>query len=178
MTMEKLYDLSGSTHQKIGVTPHIPIPDLWSSLSKGENEYSNALSNDVIDKKIKVDALPDSKISICADLSANRIKTDYQFRRTISLADTLRKLYSGNSVPLYPMAYYNEGKTMTDVDSIIDSTFSEKYNPLTIKPTKSNDEIMQMDEFLKSLIAAKIEDLKKDIILREAYNIIIDYNSN
>src|SRR6202008_62263 len=46
ITIEKLYDLNGTTYQKMGVQPHIPIPDLYSSLYKGENGFSNALSND------------------------------------------------------------------------------------------------------------------------------------
>lgn len=178
ITIEKLYDLSGATYQKIGVMPNIPIPDLWSSFSVGENEYSNALLNDVIVKKIKVDALPDEKINICADLSATRIKTDNQFKRLATLADTLKILSENNTILLYPLAYNKALKTTNAIDSIIDKTFSNNYNLFTVKPNKNNSEVMKMDEFLQNLINAKMEDLKKDIILQESYNILTDYNSN
>ena len=48
----------------------------------------------------------------------------------------------------------------------------------TVKPDKNNSEVMKMDEFLQTMINAKMNDLKKDMILRETYNIITDYNSN
>jgi len=177
MTVEKFYDLSGTTHQKTGVLPNIPIPDLWS-YSAGEKEFSNALINDVIEKKVKLDVLPDEKIKICADLSANRIKADSQFKRMISLADTVNSFSINNAIPLYPLRYYKILRTNNAIDSIIDKTFSSSNNLFTIKPNKTNSEVMKMDEFLQTSTDAKMEDFKKDIILQETYNIITDYISN
>ncbi len=178
ITDQKLYDLTGATYQKIGVLPHIPIPDLYGGLSAGEKGYSNALANDVIDKKVKIDALLDQKILICADLSANRIKKDNQFKRVLSLADTLQTFSKNTAFPLYPSKYSSLLKTTNAIDSIIDTTFSVNYSLFTIKPNKNNSEVMKMDEFLQTIINAEMDNLKKDIILRETYNIITDYNSN
>jgi carboxyl-terminal processing protease len=177
MTIEKLFDLSGTTYQKQGVAPHIPIPDLWSSLYKGEKDFSNALSNDVIDKKVKIEAVTDTKILTCADLSAERVKADKQFKRTRSLSDTLNKLYAKQTYSLYPSTYNELIKASNAIEKIIDA-FSTSDSLFTIKPTRNTAEVMKMDEFLQTTIQSEISNLNKDAILKEAYHILIDYNSN
>lgn len=178
ITIEKLYDLNGTTYQNVGVLPHIPIPDLYSSLSTGENGFSNALANDVIEKKVKIDAVPDQKVLICSDLSKARISKDEQFKRMLSLTDTVKTLSENDVYPLYPSKYATLLKTSNALDSIIDTTFSVKHNLFSIKPNKNNSEVMQMDEFLQTIINAEIDDMNTDMILRETYKIITDYNAN
>jgi carboxyl-terminal processing protease len=178
ITIEKLFDLSGATYQKQGVVPHIPIPDLWSSLYKGEKDYNNALSNEVIDKKVKIEAAADAKIMTCADLSVDRIKADKQFKRTRSLSDTLNALYAKQVYSLYPALYNELIKAGNAVERIMDTAFSTTDSLLLIKPTKSTAEIMKMDEFLQTTIQSEITNLNKDAILKEAYHILVDYNSN
>ncbi len=178
ITVEKMYDLQGATHQKIGVVPHIPIPDLWSDIALGEMEYANALPNDNIDKKVKIEALPDNKINICADLSSARIKKDNQFKRMKSLTDTVRAMNKRNSIPLYPFSYYNILQSNKLIDSIIDTALSVNDPSLVIMPNKDNSDIMKMDELLNSIINKEMDNLKKDVYLRETYNIINDYISN
>lgn len=178
ISVEKLYDLSGTTYQKSGVHPDIPIPDLWSDLYKGEKEYVNALSNDPIEKKVKIDAIADTKIKVCEDLSAERIKRDNQFKRSLSLTDTLKTLYGRTVYPLYPPKYAEMLKKGDHVEQLVDTVFSVNEKLLTIAPTHNTAEVMKMDEYLQTLIATEMNDLKKDMVLREAYRILIDYNSN
>lgn len=178
ITIEKLYDLNGSTYQKVGVLPHITIPDLYSNLYTGENGYENALANDVIEKKVKIEAVPDQKVLICADLSAARIKRDEQFKRVLSLGDTVKTLSENDAFPLYPSKYYTLLKTNNALDSILDTVFSVQHSHFTVKPNQNNSEVMQMDEFLQTIINAEMDDLSRDMILRETYNIMTDYNSN
>jgi carboxyl-terminal processing protease len=177
ITIEKLFDLSGTTYQKQGVVPHIPIPDLWSSLYKGEKDYSNALVNEVIDKKVKVEAAVDAKIMICVDLSADRIKADPQFKRTRALSDTLTALYEKKTYSLYPAKYNELIKVGNRIEKSID-TFSTSDSLFTIKPTKNTAEVMKMDELLQTTVKSEMNNLNKDAILKEAYHILIDYNSN
>lgn len=178
ISIEKLYDLSGTTYQKFGVQPHITIPDLWSGLYKGEKEYVNALSNDPIEKKVKIEAVADTKIKVCEDLSVERIKRDKQFKRLLSLADTLKSLYSRNVYPLYPPKYAEFIKKGDHVEQLVDTVFSVSDQRLNVKPTHTTAEVMKMDEYLQTLITNEMGDLKKDVVLREAYRILNDYNSN
>ncbi len=178
ITIEKFYDISGATHQKNGVIPHIELPDLWSGIAKGENAYPNALSNDQIAKKVKTDALPDAKVNTCSALSKDRVAADHEFKRTRTLSDTLRNLYVSNTIPLYPPQYRAVIQTTNTVDSIVDTAFSGGNQLFTVTPNRNNIEIMKADEFLRTLISDEINDLRKDIILREAYQILMDYNSN
>lgn len=178
ISIEKLYDLSGTTYQKFGVQPHIPIPDLWSGLYRGEKEYANALSNDLIEKKVKIDAIADTKIKVCEDRSAERIKSDHQFKRSLSLADTLKTLYGRTVYPLYPPKYAELIKKGDHVDQLVDTVFSVNEHLLTVTPTHNTAEVMKMDEYLQTIINTEMNDLKKDVVLREAYRILIDYNSN
>lgn len=178
ITIEKLYDLNGATYQKEGVNPHIRIPDLWSGLYKSEKEYKNALSNEAIEKKVKIEAQPDAKIAVCKERSTERIKNDNVFKRTLSLADTLKSLYGKNTYPLYPPKYAELTKSGEAIEELVDTIFSAKEGSLNIEPTKNTVDVMKMDELLQSTITREIQDLKKDAILREAYHILIDYNSN
>src|SRR6185295_7091042 len=141
ISIEKLYDLSGTTYQKNGVQPHIQIPDLWSALYKGELEYSNALSNDPIEKKVKIEVVPDTKIKVCEDLSAERIKNDNQFKRTLTLSDTLKTVYGRTVYPLYPPKYAALIKRADDVEQLIDTVFAATGKSLNIKPTRNTAEV-------------------------------------
>lgn len=178
ISVEKLYDLSGTTYQKDGVQPHIPIPDLWSNLYKGEKEYGNALSNDAIEKRVKIEAIVDTKIKVCEDLSAERIRADNQFKRSLSLMDTLKSIYGKNVYPLYPPKYAALLKKGNDMEQLMDTVFSANDKRLTIKPTRNTAEVMKMDEYLQTIITTEMNDLKKDMILQEAYYILNDYNAN
>lgn len=178
ITVEKLYDLSGTTYQKTGVAPSAPIPDLWGGVTPGEDYYSNALSNEPIEKKVKIDALPDEKINKCVELSAKRINANKHFDRIRLLADTIKILSAGNSLTLYPPKYAAMLKTTNMAEKNAAEAVSLNENQLRVRPNKDNEELMKMDEFMNTTIGTQVEDLKKDITLREAYNILIDYNSN
>jgi carboxyl-terminal processing protease len=178
ITVEKLYDLSGCTYQKNGVMPHIPIPDLWSNFIEGEIKYDNALLADKIEKNVVVNATPDEKIKLCASLSAERIKNDPQFKRIQSVSDTISAFYNYTSVPLYPTSYNHLVESVQMVDSIVDLTFYKSDSLLVIKPTLHNTDLMKMDNFLQSIIQEEMKNLNADIILRETYHILADYNKN
>ena len=178
ITVEKLYDLMGITYQAEGVQPHIPIPDLYSGLYKGEKGYNHVLGNEAIDKKVKIEALPDTKITVCHDLSETRVKNNYLFKRSRSLGDTLKALYGRTTYPLYPSNYAELVKKGNDVESLLDTVFSKPADTLKIKPTKHMQEIIKMDAFLNTAIEREMEEMQKDAILKEAYYILMDYNSN
>lgn len=177
ITLEKLYDLTGTTYQKTGVIPHIKIPDLWSSHTQGEARYTNALPNDAIDKKVIVNTLPDAKVNTCAALSAERIKNDLQFKRCLSLGDTIHAFYKNNAVPLHPLKYNALIESVQHVDSIVDVAFSITDSLLNIRPAQHNVELIKMDEFLRAIIDEEINSLKTDIIIRETYHILSDYTN-
>ncbi|HET6227892.1 MAG TPA: S41 family peptidase [Bacteroidia bacterium] len=178
ITIEKLYDLSGNTYQNQGVKPDILIPDLWSGLYKSEKEYKHVLPNESIDKKVKIEVQPDTKIVVCEDLSETRVKNSNLFKRTLSLGDTLKSFFGRNTYPLYPTTYNEILKKEDVITDLVDTVFSKPADDLLIKPTKNMQEIIKMDSFLNTTISKEIEDLKKDAILREAYYILMDYNSN
>jgi carboxyl-terminal processing protease len=178
ITVEKLYDLSGTTYQKTGVVPHIAIPDLWSSYTLGEAKYTNALPADVIEKKVPVTTVPDAKISTCATLSNQRIQANAQFKRCISLGDTIQHFYNYTAVPLHPQAYKQLVVDIQKVDQMIDDIFAAEDSLFVIKPTQHNTAVMQMDEVFQSIIADEINNLSDDMILKETYSILADYLKN
>jgi len=178
ITIEKLYDLSGTTYQGEGVKPHIFIPDLYSDLYKGEKGYHHVLSNETIEKKVKIDVLPDTKIVVCRDLSESRVKSNNLFKRTLSLSDTLKAMYGRTTYPLYPPLYAEILKEGDELENLIDTVFSKQTDSLVIKPTKHMQEIIKMNAFLNTTISKEMDDMKKDATLKEAYYILMDYNSN
>lgn len=175
ITIEKLYDLSGTTYQKIGVVPHIPIPDLWSSYTLGEAKNTTALPTDVIEKKVPINGIPDAKLATCAALSNKRIQTNSQFKRCKSLSDTIQHFYNYNAVPIHPQAYKKLVDDLQIVDKIIDDMFTSEDSTFAIKPTQHNLELMQMDKVFHSIITDEINNLSDDMILKETYHILADY---
>lgn len=178
ITVEKLYDLSGTTYQKTGVVPHIQIPDLWSSYTLGEAKYTTALPADAIEKKVAVMSTTDPKINTCATLSNERIQANAQFKRCISLGDTIQHFYNYKAVPLHPQAYKQLVDDIQNVDNLIDDIFAADDSLFIVKPTQHNSELMQMDEVFQSIIADEINNLSDDMILRETYSILADYLKN
>lgn len=178
ITVEKLYDLSGTTYQKKGVVPHIPIPDMWSNFTLGEDKYSNALNADAIEKKVAVTVPPDGKILNCASLSSKRIAADAQFKRFASLGDTIQAFYNYKAVPLHPLAYSALVASIQNVENMVDTLYSHTDSLLIISPTKQNAELMKMDETFQLIIDDEINNLNTDMILKETYFILADYLKN
>lgn len=177
VTVEKFYDVTGSTYQNKGVEPHIHLPDLWYKLPVGEKEYEHTLANDTIDKRIKLDVWPDDKINTCYQLSSKRVSRD--FKRVVALADTCRALYNDYPYfPLTPSEYKKRGDMRARFDSISNCIMYSMDTTFKVTPNKHTAEIMQMDEFVQFQITEQVDKLKKDILLRESYHILIDYNSN
>ena len=71
-----------------------------------------------------------------------------------------------------------QDKKGNDMEHLMDTVFSANDKRLTIKPTRNTAEVMKMDEYLQTIITTEMNDLKKDMILQEAYYILNDYNAN
>lgn len=178
ITVDKLYDLNGSTYQLSGVTPHIQIPDLWSRFQPGEQRYENALPNDVINKTVNVNTTPDEKITWCRTLSNKRTQADTLYKRIVNLANTWHQASNRYTNVLYPPYYYSKLQTMEQTDSLIELALTNSGSSIQITLNKHESAVVKMDDLLKSTTEEEIADLKKDMVLRETYLILKDYNTN
>lgn len=175
LTMEKLYDISGKTYQKLGITPDISIPDIWSKSIKGEDEYENCLVNDVISKNINLTIFPDSKIEYCVDNSKARIAKSPVFNSIIKLSDTLAVVRNNNTYPIYPMGFLKYNQQNKGLQKRVENIALNRERDVLIKPSKYTLEVMKYDVILEKSIKQSIEDMQKDHLILETVQILNDY---
>jgi carboxyl-terminal processing protease len=177
LTVGKLYDLSGGTYQREGVAPQVAIPDPWAPVPQGEDSYEHALNNDIIDKKVFVETSPDPNIGTCASLSAERMRADEGFKAVTDNCRRRNTLWASATLPLHPVQYRQFVTTLHALDSVIDAVCTPDTN-IHVRASHTNNYLAKIDEELQGLIEDEIQELKKDIILRETYHIVKDLYSN
>ncbi len=175
LTMEKLYDISGKTYQKLGITPDISIPDLWSKSIKGEDEYENSLVNDFISKNINLNLFPDSKIEYCVENSKLRIAKSSGFNSIIKLSDSLAEANNNNTYPIYPMGFQKYNQQYKALQKSVENITKFREGKIKIKASKYTLEVMKYDVFLEKSIKQSMDDMQKDHLIQETIQILNDY---
>lgn len=176
MTIGKYNRINGSSHQKIGVQPDIPLPGLFEGLDFKESSQEHALEPDFVDKKMYY--TPGSSFPM-DELKANsqdRIDNDNRFIQVVMLNDTLKALQNREKkiVPLELEAYRSYAASAQQTQEKWEELSKKTTELYTIRNSKAEETILEMDTFLKENNDFKIDKLSKDFYLEEAYQIICD----
>jgi carboxyl-terminal processing protease len=174
VTTNKLYRITGSTFQKTGITPDIPLP---GNLEFGyrESESENALSNDKIDKTVRYFPLRPYPVKELADMSSERIKNNANFQNIILLNDSLKSfLQSTNTICLDPQSFRNSEFRHYEMLQKLDSLLTQDTDLYTANNSDFDKQVIDMNLYKKEmnkLIQAKAQ---KDIYIQESYQILLD----
>jgi carboxyl-terminal processing protease len=174
LTIEKFYRITGKSNQYSGITPDVVIPILFDKQMPRESSYPTALLNDEILSTLRFtpyinknsEAIQKSKIRVSQNASANAI-TD--------LNTQINLLYDFDIPPValqFP-AVFAEIKRVNKLWKAI-KVQSETEQELTVKQNSVDIDYQQFDEYLKSSNKEKIKNIKSNIHIIEATNILND----
>ncbi|CAM1352388.1 MULTISPECIES: carboxy terminal-processing peptidase [Tenacibaculum] len=171
MTIQKFYRINGGSTQIEGVYSDISLPSRYSYMKFGERDLDGALAWDKVKQanyKIR------NSYSNFADVvykSNQRVLNDEKFQKINEYAKWLKKNQDENIYSLN----YNEFKNETDKKSMQGKKFKEVFkfkSNITFNAPKYEYELFKKDTILKGKRIAWHKNLKKDIYMNEALNVL------
>ncbi|WP_236975361.1 carboxy terminal-processing peptidase [Membranihabitans maritimus] len=174
LTIQKYYRINGGSVQLKGVVPDIILPDAYSYMEMGEKEYENPLDWTKIDpleydqKVFKVDNMEEIKV-----LSRKRVEQSEVFGLVDENAMRMKNMRDESNYPLQLEAFEKmEDKRKKE---------SEKYKDifpvneeLDVANLPEDMDKIQIDSSIISSNKSEIINIKKDIYINEALNIVND----
>lgn len=174
LTVSKFYRVNGTTHQRLGVQPDIPLPDVLSVLGYREAEYKTSLKNDKILKKIYYTPLEELPIKTLNQKSKERTLKDSNFQGILEFIQNWSNIQGNEILYLTPDSYK---KFFDDKLNLYQKIAENSYRPSEILEAQNNQydkEILEMSKYKKLLNETAIENIQNDIYIEEAYKIIND----
>lgn len=175
ITTGKLYRLNGESAQKNGVQPDVYLPDAFDAIEYREKFLPNVLSSEPIARNGYYKPLPVLPVNELAAKSAIRIKDDADFRdirRIIGLMIARRERTETISLKwdeFEKWARQNE-KEM----EALQGTAVASGNTFKTGNHSSDKVLLANNEYARELNEQWLEDIGKDIYIREAFLILCD----
>lgn len=175
ITTDKFYRITTKTHQRSGVIPNVLMPDIYDIYDYKESSYSNALSEDVVDKKVYYTAFENFPESVF-EQSRNRIENNSNFLRMRFLIDSLLSREENDKVISLKIEKFqeNERKISTILDELLRLETALNF---AYKATNNlyDQEILKMDAYRNALNEEYLKTVESDIYINEAYLVLTDY---
>lgn len=172
ITMQKFYRINGGTTQLRGVVPDIQLPDPYSFIETGEKELDNPLPWDEIEKANYV-SYPGINYDMVKKASGERIRKSKEFALVEDEAKAIKGKKDDTRYSLNLEKYAAELKKYREEN--------KKYGDITKEIKGFDVSLMQVDLQRLSADTNKLNrekkwvlNLKKDIYLQEATNVISD----
>ena len=175
LTLEAFYRITGKTNQTIGITPDVEIPTLFNKQIPRESDEKTALKNDVINGVLRFTAFPNPLKNTVIEKSKNRVQANDAMNKIAALNVKINAIYD-NDLPPILLEFNPVFKEVNRINSLWKDIkdLSEEEYPLVVKRNSVDVEYQQFDEFLKSSNTEKIKNIKRNLHIIEAVNIIND----
>ncbi|NRA92305.1 MAG: carboxy terminal-processing peptidase, partial [Psychroserpens sp.] len=176
LTIEKFYRITGQSHQSMGVIPDVQLPNLYDNFKTEEKFSAYALQNDSVQPVLAFSPLKVLPVQELQNSSQQRVKNNESFQAIKGL----NQLIIDNYIELetnYTLTLDNVYKSMNDYKTEWEAFSTKLYfenNTLKVSNTDSTDEILSYSENRKAVNDAFIDDIKSDIYIDEAHNIMKD----
>lgn len=171
LTTAEIFRVDGTSNQKRGVIPDIVLPDYFNHDNYSERNYKSALDNTTVDKETYFKALDTLPVNYLKSLSSQRIKVDSSF----ILIEKNNAKYSDKMEFKIPLelnefeAYFNLQEKERENEIFSDNNIYE------IKKPSSLVDLNQLQNPDNEFEENKRNSIKKDIYIKEAYNILNDW---
>jgi carboxyl-terminal processing protease len=175
ITIDKFYRVTGKSHQLRGVIPDVALPPFFYEIGYKESRMPYSLPQDSISKKTAYVPLPSIHSTELTLKSRARIITDTNFQDIKHLGDSLSSINDNNYY--YPLEIEQFRKK-----KINENAFFDKMDSLVHRASKDftatnnlyDQEVMQMDSYLKEINSKYLKNIQNDIYIEESYRIIND----
>ena len=176
MTIKRLYDPAGNSHQAIGVQPHIVLPDLLSSLVAGEESEPYAFANDTSKKKGYYRKWKDIPVGSLKSASQQRTRNNDMLKSLNTTLGVVKTNEEKGFRAILSIEDFPKGiKTYMDVFEKLTQEHDFKTDVYKAKATQDDLEISEISDHHKDLTQAQIDNLESDWQLEESYRIMLDW---
>ncbi|KRD10025.1 peptidase S41 [Flavobacterium sp. Root901] len=178
ITINKFYRVTGKSHQYIGVTPDVILPEFYEDIYQKESDFPTAVKNDSIESFLKYK--PYVKRALIDKLAKNstlRLANNYYFNDIKKINQKIDQLVNTPKAEI-PMTLDAVFKQKKNVDSLWTeiNTFNDENNPLDIYNSSVNQFLLGSYHNDKTINQYQMDNLKTNPYLNEAVNIINDFN--
>lgn len=170
-----MYRIDGTSHQKIGITPDIVLPDAYSGAYDTERDKYRALEAEKINRKTYAYPLAPLPVDSIRAISQNRTSQAGSFEEVTTLNASLNDKMSMTSLPidLASLKTYNE--EVNDVYKSLGSAFFNDDSAYAVRQHALSTELSKMNAFEREITNGLQEEIGRDIYIQEAYQIMLDW---
>ncbi len=175
VTGGKLYRLGGGSHQKTGVIPDICIPDIYAKNPWREEYEPNALKADSVSKRAAFTPGTALPLKELVAKSAQRQSTSSRYSRITGLADSIYSLPKGGlKIALQEKDYRAFTQNYRNLYQSLQKASTDSLNALPVRSVSFDEQLLKADEYRNNLFNDALKNIRDDIYVQEAYNIIKD----
>ncbi|OSY87493.1 peptidase S41 [Tenacibaculum holothuriorum] len=171
MTIQKFYRINGGSTQIEGVYSDISLPSRFSYMDFGERDLDGALKWDKVPQAKYTATNSYSNFGDVVYNSKQRVMNDTKFQKINEYAKWLRKNQDEKEYSLNYNAFKKESEKRTEEGKRFKDVFKFKSNLDFLSPTYEMS-LLKKDTVLKDKRVAWHKNLKKDIYMNEALNVL------
>ncbi|MCX6272007.1 MAG: carboxy terminal-processing peptidase [Bacteroidetes bacterium] len=175
VTIQKFYRINGGSTQLKGVTPDIILPDVFAFIDRGERESDFPMA------WTSIDPVPYTKWNIPPPIQTLKQKTearidhDSVFNLITDDANRLKKMKNETNIPLQLDKYRRLQKKLQEESKKYDKIGRDSTG-LFVRPLNVDLPKINADTSSKARAEAWEKNLKKDVYLYQASQVMKDYN--
>lgn len=179
VTVNKFYRITGKSHQSVGISPNVILPEIYETIFQKESNFPTALKNDSITTYIKFK--PYFKNSLTEKIVKNsneRIANDSYFNTIKTLNKRIDNLVNQTrtAIPVNVDAVFEEQNNVTNLWDDI-TFFNAKSIDLNVYNSNLNKYLLAIHPLEKTYNQFQLDALKTNHYLKEAITIIEDFNT-
>ncbi|MTH14423.1 S41 family peptidase [Flavobacterium sp. LC2016-01] len=180
ITINKFYRVTGKSHQYVGVTPDVVLPEFYEDVYQKESDFPTAIKNDSIASFLKY--RPYAKRALIDQLAKNsaaRLVDNYYFNDIKKINQKIDNIVNTPKAEL-PMtldAVFKQKKLVNSLWKEI-NTFNDENNPLDVYNSTVNQFLLGVYPNDKTANQYQIDNLKTNPYLNEAVNVINEFNAS
>lgn len=180
ITINKFYRVTGKSHQYVGVTPDVVLPEFYEDVYQKESDFPTAIKNDSIKPFLKYRTyVKRNLITKIATNSTIRLADNYYFNDIKKINQKIDKLVNvpKSEVLMTLDAVFEQKKRISALWTEI-HTFNDDNNPLDVYNSTVNQFLLGVYPTEKTMNQYQIDNLKTNPYLNEAVNIITEFNGS
>lgn len=173
MTIQKFYRINGGSTQLEGVHSDIVLPDKYKYMNIGERDNEHPLAFDKVPAALYTPWNNYENYNQVITSSNNRIAKNKYFNLIDNYANFLKKSQDDTTIPLNINDYKKEIEA-NETQSLIYKPIDDYSNDLTFTSPLYEQDALKTDKELADKRAVWHKNLKRDIYVDEALNVLND----